>query len=259
MYPIGLAVNAQRDLYVANNYNGHSQILVFSPAGVELPARTITKDIGNPAGLAFDAAGNFYESDATNDDWQEYSPAGKFMRKVPTDPNYAPSGIQIEPSTGNIWVALRDNNNITIGEIQVFSPGGKLVCSTTANLVYPLGIVFEPTTGVAWVGNAETPSGNSLSTFNSDCSVHAPPIPVDITPGYLAFDKHADLWASAPLGASVNHFNQSGKDLGGALTQDVSNPYGVAIDSDGFIYEANVSTSTVGKFNAKGQLVKLLM
>ncbi len=74
-------------------------------------------------------------------------------------------------------------------------------------------------------------------------------LPIDITPGYLAFDKAGDIWASAPLGRSVNHFNQQGRDLGHALTRAIAYPYGVAIDSAGYIYVAPVSENYIAKFD----------
>jgi sugar lactone lactonase YvrE len=254
--PIGLAVNANRELYVANHYNGSGQILVYSPSGTQIPGRTITYKVSNPAGLAFDASGNLYEADQTA--VSEYSPNGTFIRSITTDPAYQPSGTQIDPATGNIWVALRTGGNIGIGEIQIFSPAGTIVNTINQGLVYPLGIAFSPTTGLAWVCNSETPQGNSFSLYNS-AGVYQETVPTDITPGYLSFDKKADFWASDALGAQVNHYDQNGTDLGGTLTQDISAPYGIAIDSKGFIYVANVGNNTVTKYSSKGVLVKVLI
>jgi hypothetical protein len=53
-YPIGLAIDSTGDIYIGNHYNSAGQILVYTESGQQLPSRTITKGITNPAGLAFD-------------------------------------------------------------------------------------------------------------------------------------------------------------------------------------------------------------
>lgn len=258
--PVGLAVDSARNLYIANHANGGSQILIYSAAGQQLTSRTITEKLGNPSGIFVAKNGFVYEADRANKTVQEYDTEGKFVRAIrvasSTSP-FTPSEVTISPSTGDIWVALRDDNDIAVGRLDIFSPAGTLLRTTMQGLVYPLGIAFSPTTGLAWVGNSETPQGNSFSVFDADLKLRAT-YRVDITPGYLAFDKAGDFWASAPFGTSVHHFTQQGRDLGGPLTKYVEFPYGVAIDSEGYVYVAPVSENYIVKFDSKGHYVNAL-
>ncbi len=68
--PIGLAINSRDELFVANHFSANAacgstpgQVLVFDSTGTQLTDRTITAGLVNPAGLAFDADDNLYESD----------------------------------------------------------------------------------------------------------------------------------------------------------------------------------------------------
>src|ERR1700690_1265154 len=82
--PIGLA-SYKGLLYVANHWTSSGcgspgQITVYSRASKQLVRRTITTDIYNPAGLAFDARGNLYVADGTKDQVTVYDPTGKELK-----------------------------------------------------------------------------------------------------------------------------------------------------------------------------------
>lgn len=255
-YPIGLAVDADDELYIGNHANSAGEILVYSAKNVQIPAKTITKGLANPAGLAFDKAGNLYEADYTQQAVNVYDKLGKQIpnRTLKTDPNFNPSGVQIDRH-GNVWVAMRTNNNIGIGEIEIFNAKGKLLHTITQGLVYPLGISFSAKTGLAWVCNAESPN-DSITTYNEQGNlVNTFPTP-GFTPTYGAFDKQGTFYATNALGSTVEYFTQSGQSLG-TIANGFNAPYGIAFNSKGDFYVANVNAS-VNEYSSTGTLLQIL-
>jgi hypothetical protein len=261
--PIGLATHKGL-LYVGNHWTktgcgGPGQILVYSGKGVQIPSRTITADIGNPAGLAFDAAGNLYVADSDKDQVTVYDPTGKELKNktLQTDKSYNASGVQID-GEGNVWVASRTNSNIGIGEIQIFHKGGQIQ-TITQGLVYPLGIAFIPGTGNAWVANSETPN-DAISTYDSGGNfLKSYPTP-NFTPTYLVFRGRSAIVTDG-LHSQVQVFKSNGKPSGNPITNGLAFPYGVALGPQSTFYVANVGAggtnngSSIGKYTLSGTLV----
>ncbi len=266
--PIGLAINSHDELFVANHWAANTfcatpgQILVFDKDGTQLTDRTIKAGIINPAGLAFDAKGNLYESDYAKQEVRVYDPAGKLIpgKLLHTDKNYNPSGVQID-GKGDVWVANRTNGNITLGEIEIFRKGGG-VDKISSGVVYPVGIVFQAKTGNAWVANSETPNGNSFSIFSQGGRfLEQIPTP-GFTPTYMAFyTKNGRLYATdGILGANqLRIFDPSGRQIGNPITAGLNLPYGIAFNSAGDFFVANVgagtSTTTITKYSPSGKLL----
>jgi hypothetical protein len=263
--PIGLAINKHDQLFVANHFaSGTScgapgQITVYDSTGTPLIKRTITEDVQNPAGLAFDKAGRLYVADASQDKVFVYSAAGKLLtaRTLTTDPNYNPSGVQVAPN-GQVWVANRTGGNISIGEIQVFK-GLDVIHTITENLVYPLGIAFQASNKHAWVGNGESPN-DAITTYALTGKFLKQYPTSGFTPGYLAFQASGTLVVGNPLSNVVDFINTSGN-VTASFSDGVYYPYGIAIDSKGNIYVANVGPggdyngSSVTKYTSTGTLL----
>jgi DNA-binding beta-propeller fold protein YncE len=258
--PIGLAVNSRDELFVGNHWSGcgatPGQVLVFDEDGMQLPDRTITAGLFNPTGLAFDADDNLYVSDYTKQEVRVYNPAGKPLlgKTLHTDKSYNPAGVQID-SRGDVWVANRTNENITLGEVEIFHKGGG-VDKITEGLVYPLGIVFQAKTGNAWVGNAEYPAGEAFTIFSQDGRfLDRIPTP-NFLPTYLAFDlTNGRLYATDAANSLVEIFSPSGRQIGSAITAGLDGPYGIAFDSAGDFFVANNSSSTLTKYSPSGRLL----
>ena len=264
--PIDIAIDAQDELYVGNHYAASgcgptSQITVYGSNGKPEPKKTIVKGIGNAAGLAFDAKGDLFVADYSNVQVEVFGKTGKpqVSKNLKTDPNYIPSGVQVA-ANGTIWVANRTNANIGIGEIQIFTRTGSVKKTITQNLVYPVGIAFSPNTGDAWVANSETPN-DAISTY----SAKGKPLTVYPTPGftptYIAFAKNGNAYVTDGLHNTVEIFDPSGAEIGGPITTGIAVPYGVAIDSKGAFYVANIGNggvnngSTITKYDAAGKLL----
>jgi sugar lactone lactonase YvrE len=253
-YPIGLAINSKGDIYIGNHYNNTGQILVYNESGKQL--RTITKGIENSAGLAFDAAGDLYEADATEQKVNVFSPTGaplpaKSFTPVNPQSAYALSGVQVD-SAGNIWVALRDGSDIGIGQIDIYNSSKQLLTTITAGLVYPLGIVFGKT-GDAYVANAETPN-DAMSVYSPAGTFLRSISTPGCAPTYDAFDKQGTVWVTCSLENYFEKITTSGKVLL-TVNTDVNAPYGIAVAPNGNVWVANVSAS-VNEYTPAGTFVR---
>lgn len=261
--PIGLASH-RGSLFVGNHWTASGcgapgQILVYNSKGQQIPKRTITTDIDNPAGLAFDAKGNLYVADATKDQVTVYDPTGKELKgkTLHTDTNYSASGVQVD-SQGNVWVANRNSDNITIGEIQIFHTNGT-VTTITSNLVYPVGIAFLPKTRDAWVANSETPN-DTITTYSPTGSfLKAHPTP-GFTPTYIFFGS-GKFHVTDGIHNEVEFFTAGGKQTGSTITEGLSYPYGIAPGAKGNFWVANVGAggtnngSSITEYTSDGTLI----
>lgn len=260
--PLGIAVNAQDELFVANHYSastgcpssvGEGQVLVFDKTGVQLTGRTIAEPL-NPQAMTFDKDGNIYVTIYTVQQVRVYDPAGKLIpnRTLSTDKNYTPAGVAID-SNGDVWVANRTLSNITLGEIEIFRAGGG-VDKITEGLVFPLSIAFQAKTGKAWVGNAEYPAGESFTLFSLNGRFLGTIPTPNILPTYLAFSKDGYLYATGGPNSQVGIFDPTGKQIG-SFTFGLNQPYGIAFDSAGDIYVANYAGNSITKYSPAGILL----
>jgi WD40 repeat protein len=260
--PLGIAVNTQDELFVANHFSastgcpssiGEGQVLVFDKTGVQLTNRTIAEPL-NPQAMTFDKSGNIYVTIYTVRQVRVYDPTGKLIpnRTLSTDKSYNPAGVEID-SNGDVWVVNRTNNNITLGELEIFHAGGG-VDKITTGLVYPLSIAFQAKSEKAWVGNAEYPSGESFTLFSANGRfLDTIPTP-NFLPTYLAFAKNGRLYATGGANSQVGIFDSAGKQIGG-ITVGLDQPYGIAFDSAGDIYVANFGNNTITKYSPAGFLL----
>jgi DNA-binding beta-propeller fold protein YncE len=266
--PIGIAVDVHDDLFVANRWGptpcaGPGQILVFNNEGVQLTKRTIKAGLHNPAAVAFDKEDNLYVTDSDQHLVLVYNSAGKPLpaKFLKTDPNYQPSGVQID-SRGDVWVANRTNSNITIGEVEIFR-NGRVVDKITEDLVYPLGIVFQAKTGNAWIANSET-LADHFTIFSQEGRFLETISMPGFSPTYLAFNaKNGRLYATDGINSNgpVEIFSPAGKQIGSPITAGVSFPYGIAFDKEGDFFVANVvfrngqPPGSITKYSPSGRLL----
>jgi len=130
-YPMGIAVDAQGNVYVADMYD--QSIRKVSPAGVvttlagsDSGAESGNTDgVGsaalffNPSAVAVDGAGNVYVADTGNGEVRKVTPSGAVTTLAGRPQQFvAPAGVAVDAS-GNVFVS----DNDTIREI---TPGGAI-------------------------------------------------------------------------------------------------------------------------------------
>lgn len=248
-HPVGLAESTGGDLYVANA--GSSQILVYDPKNEQISSKTITDGVDQPAGLAFDKSGNLYASQRSSDEVTVYDSSGKLIKTLNTDKSsgYAPSGVQID-SAGDIWVANRNNTNYDVGEIQVFDSSGKVIHSSSEDLDYPIGIIFEGAD--TWVFDS---TADAITVFSSSAKLVKTIGTAGVSPDYAAKNSAGDIYVTDQASSSIAILNSSGKVLKTMTSKGLDNPDGIAFNKAGDFYAANAGNNTITEYNSKGDLI----
>jgi DNA-binding beta-propeller fold protein YncE len=155
----------------------------------------------------------------------------------------------------NVWVANRTNNNIGIGEIQVFNKSGAVIHTITSNLVYPLGIVFAGSTEDAWVGNSETPN-DAMTVYDASGNFVKKVSTRKFVPTYLAI-RTGKLYVTDGLDSELKVFSMSGS-VSKTIKAGLDLPYGIAFNAAGDFYVANVGNNTITEYNSAGTLIKTI-
>jgi sugar lactone lactonase YvrE len=248
-HPEGLAEDKSGNLYVANA--GSSQILIYNSKNQQLGSKTISDGVDQPADLAFDKAGNLYASQRSAQDVTVYNSSGKLIKTLHTDKSsgYGPSGVAVD-SSGNVWVASRNNTNYDVGEIQDFSSSGKLVHSSSETLEYPIGVIFEGAD--TWVFDSTT---GEISVFNSDAKLVNTIGLSGVAPTYAAKNSGGNVYVTDQSSSSIATLNSSGKVLKTTKNKGLDNPNGIAFNKAGDFYVANAGNNTITQYNSKGALI----
>jgi streptogramin lyase len=248
-HPEGLAEDKSGDLYVANA--GSSQILVYNSKNEQLSSKTISDGVDQPADLTFDKAGDLYASQRSSDEVTVYNSSGKLIKTLHTDKSsgYGPSGVGVD-SSGDVWVASRNNTNYDVGEIQVFSSSGKLLHSSSETLEYPIGVIFEGAD--TWVFDSST---GEISVFDSDAKLVNTIGLSGVAPTYAAGDSGGDVYVTDQTSSLIAILNSSGKVLKTTNNKGLDNPNGIAFNKAGDFYVANSGNNTITEYNSKGTLI----
>jgi len=247
--PIGLAEDKNGNLYVANA--GSSQILIYNSKNQQLTSKTISDGVDQPAGLAFDKTGNLYAAERSSQEVTVYNSAGKLIATLHTDDSagYAPSGVAVA-SSGDIWVANRNNTNYDVGEIQVLSSSGKELHSSSEELAYPVGVLFEGAD--TWVFNSHSAS---IAVFDSNAKLVNTIGLSAVLPSYAAKSSNGDIYVTDQAASSIAELDSSGKVLKTTKNKGLDNPDGIVFDKAGNFYAADSGNNTITEYDSKGNLI----
>ena len=230
-------------------------------SGTPTPAASVGRDAGMWEGIAFDAAGNAWVARYQHGTRLVRFPAAALAASGDTLPDIVidssdplvlagAAGLAFD-SDGGLWVSGYDSNTLVrYGPAQLAvsgSPAPEVVLTaTTGSLSHPIGIAFDPD-GTLWVashGNdAIVAFGASKLGLSGDPE---PDVSIWSTSGRLhgpfglAFDAHANLWASA-LWSGVVRYDAEQLPLGGApapsaWVTDIDSPKGLAFDHRGDLW-----------------------
>jgi sugar lactone lactonase YvrE len=145
-----------------------STIFKFTPDGT---GSTFASLPGQSLGIAFDAAGNLFASDATDSTIFKFTPAGVssvFVGPAAFTAVQGPVGLVFDRA-GNLWVTTEGNEGGPGGDaILVFAPDGTESTFAT-NLADPRGITFDPS-GDLFVAEIKAAAPGDILKFSRDGS-----------------------------------------------------------------------------------------
>lgn len=223
LYPTGIAVNGNGNIYIVDT--GNSRIQIFDNKGQFL-SEFGSQGYGqgqflNPSGVAISSNGQVYVADSGNHRIQVFDSNNQFLSQFgefgsgPGQFNL-PQGIALD-NNGNIYVADMQNYRI-----QVFSQNGQFLSqfgelgSDPGQFLEPIGVAVDAN-GLIYVADF---NNHRIQIFD---------------------ENHQFLYA----------FGEFGGDPGA-----LSKPEGVAVDSNGNIYVADMDNHRVQIFDSGGRYLK---
>jgi sugar lactone lactonase YvrE len=131
--PIGLTVDANGNLYVANATGGKSgQVLIYNANYVQQTAKTITQGINHPIGVAHDSQGRMYVSNYYGSNVTAYDTNLKQIPSATISGLVTPGGLAVD-AMDDVWVVT---DQLTV---RMYSPEGTpLATSTPGPSVYSI-------------------------------------------------------------------------------------------------------------------------
>lgn len=242
--PAALAIDASRNLYVANR--GNSTVSVFSPGGATL-LRTITDGISQPRALAFDRQGNLYVGNKGNGTVTVYPP----KKKVPilTIAHVDPHVLTFD-SLNQLYVG-----NPGLNEILVYAADSAVTERTVHTHNGPLGISVDPN-GILYCVN-----NTNITVYASGATRPTSQITDGISfPSTLAQfqgNLYVANWGINPTESTVTVYDLTNLALTKTIRHGIGNPLALAVDGAGNLFVVNGAYSTVTEY-AAGKTVPML-
>lgn len=271
--PCGVAVDTQGYVYVADTNN--NRICKITPAGV----MTVLAGNGGtafangngtaatfniPRGIAVDSAGNVFVADWGNYRIRKITPAGAVTTWAGTGVNGNTDGAAASATFGATWgLTLDSSGNLYVGDwgnnsIRKITSGG--VVSTLTTGIQPAGIAVA-TSGNLYVADYNAnirmvTSGGAVSTYAGNGVqgfAEGPRASAQFkTPTGITIDAQGNLFVCDYGNARIRKIDTSGTvtTVAGNGTNATVNgpssivqfnyPYGVAVDSSGYLYVAEL-------------------
>lgn len=230
--PAGLATDGTGNLYIADT--GNSRVRKVSPNGII----TTVAQIGSPLGVAVDPPGNLYI--LSGDSVLKVSITGIITTVAPTGSQLGtalgnPFGMAVD-NTGNVYLADTQNNRIlkvspsgtitTVAGSGSFNYSGDGGPATKAGLTLPVGLTVDS------VGNL----------YIAEAAIY--PQDFDCCGGGLNRIRKVSPSGIISTVAGNGTGGYSG-DGGPATSAQLNFPYGVAVDSAGNVYVADLRNNVI--------------
>lgn len=247
-YPVGVVLDANRNLFVADAYCSAIREFPFNGSSYGTRPTLLGSGLSEPQGVTLDASGNLFIADSAN---------GRILRLDYANGSYGATAVTVASgfqfttgvgvdSSGNVFVS--DPYAATVSEV-LYSNGGYSAPTT-------IGSGFSSPTGLALdaAGNvfvADNNSSSILEIVNSGGSYGSVPAPVGsglYVPTDVAFDAQGNLFVADTHNNAIEEFVYSGGTFSATpapLGSTWSNPQGVAVDVSGNLFVADSVNNTV--------------
>lgn len=242
----------------------------FSSAGSLLDETTVEGMLSYPTGIATDVNGSIWLADTGNNRVLELDAQGEYVTSFGSEGSEAgqfagPEGIAVD-SGGNVWVADTYNNRI-----QKFDPQGEFLLQATGGegeFGNPTAIAVDAEGGV-WVADTYNDrvqhfdaEGGFLGQFGSSGSTDGEfsyPMGIEADVGGRIWVSDTEsgrvqkwVTSSGPDGAYfVGEFGSKGSAPG-----QLSNPSGVAADSEGDLWVSDTANNRLQVLGAEGEFIR---
>jgi streptogramin lyase len=240
--PLGIAVNAGGDVFVANSGNNTVEEL---PSG-STTWKTIPGTFDKPADIAVDSHGDLFVTNEGNNTVEELPSGSSTWVPLPSGSFDQPWGIAVD-SQGDVFVA--NNGNNTVEELP---SGSSTWTSINGPFDMPQGIAVDGQGDLFVVNNAnaatdaviELPSGSN--TWKDITPPGSQKYPNDV-----AVDAAGDIYVTY-FNATTNAVEElpagSSTWISLADGQLVNYPEGIAVSNSGAVYVSNFATNTMAEY-----------
>jgi sugar lactone lactonase YvrE len=247
-YPVGLVLDANKNLFVADAYCSELREFPFNSGSYGSKPTILISGLSEPQGVTLDANGNLFIADSAN---------GRILRLDYTNGSYGTTAVTVASgfqfttgvgvdSSGNVFVS--DPYAATVSEV-AYSNGGYSPPST-------IGSGFGSPTGLALdvAGNvfvADNNTSSILEIVNNGGSYGSVPATVGSglnVPTDVAFDAHGNLFVADTHNNAIEEFSYGSGTYSATpdpLGSTWSNPQGVAVDASGNVFVADSVNRTV--------------
>lgn len=229
--PTGIAIDVDKNIYVANYTDG--TIIKVLPGGIT--QTTIYKGLKQPMGIYYQPPSTLFVANEGDGTIQKLTLGTKVTGYTYASGFSMPAGIAFD-DTGNMYVTNYGNNTISKVDLN------GAISTFAAGLNKPVGIVFTGPTGGKTFNVVN--SGNGSIVIVNLLGVVSPAILYLNTPKWLIADSTYNLYITSNNNIVKILFPSTI-----ALTHatGLSNPYGLVMDADGYIYVSNFDNNTISR------------
>jgi hypothetical protein len=267
--PGGIATNSSGDVWVADREN--DRIEQFEPQGefirsVDGAGNGVGALLG-PFAVATDGNSNVWVANTGRNNVVQFSSTGVFVRAFGESGAGSlsqPAAIDVDRRNGNVWVADTGHDRVVaFNSSGVFLRQFGSTGAGAGQFSGPRGIVVNPE-GDVWVADT---GNNRLEMFSEDgqflrqvgskgSGAGQFQAPTQIaTPTQIPYDPKRPIWVADTGNHRLQQFSNTGDyvtQLGSQGTGEgqLEGPKGVAVDSKGFIWAADNTTSKLSNWGA---------
>jgi sugar lactone lactonase YvrE len=234
---------ARADLFLVS-LNTANSVEEFSANGTDLGpfANFTTGNLTQPQGLALDASGNLYVSNALGNTVQKFTLAGVNLGVFASKNLNNPQQLVFDGS-GNLYVPNYFGDSVQkysaagnySGQLKLGTPGWSAVFDAAGNLY-----VSEPSANRV----EEFSGGFDLGPFVSGGNLSRPL--------GLIFDPSGNLLVANNNSNKIEKYSPTGTDLGNLGIANLSQPGGMAYDSAGNLYVCSEGNNQIHEISANG-------